>query len=75
MFNVLGGTYARDNFPGLTMVDPLTGLLFIAGLVALIRNFNASFARLMGCTFVLNFIPAYSRSAKRGHRTFTARPR
>lgn len=57
MFNVLGGTYARDNFPGLTMVDPLTGLLFIAGLVALIRNFNAPFARLIGCTFVLNFIP------------------
>jgi hypothetical protein len=42
MFNVLGGTYARDNYPGLMMLDPLTGLLFIAGLVALVRNRNVS---------------------------------
>jgi 4-amino-4-deoxy-L-arabinose transferase-like glycosyltransferase len=55
MFFTLGGTYARDNFPGLAMMDPLTGLLFIAGLVALVRSMNTSFARLLGCTFVLNF--------------------
>jgi hypothetical protein len=55
MFFTLGGTYARDNFPGLAMMDPLTGLLFIAGLVVLVRSMNTSFARLIGCAFVLNF--------------------
>ena len=33
MFNLRGGTYARDNLPGWPMLDPVTGLLFLAGLV------------------------------------------
>jgi 4-amino-4-deoxy-L-arabinose transferase-like glycosyltransferase len=55
MFFALGGTYARDNFPGLAMMDPLTGLLFIVGLAVLVWSMNTYFARLVGCTFVLNF--------------------
>jgi dolichyl-phosphate-mannose-protein mannosyltransferase len=55
MFLTVGGTYARDNFPGLAMMDPLTGLLFIAGLFVLVRSMNTSFTRLIGCAFVLNF--------------------
>lgn len=35
MFNVRGGTYARDALPGFPMLDPVTGILFLAGLVAL----------------------------------------
>jgi hypothetical protein len=66
MFNVLGGTYARDNYPGLAMMDPLTGLLFIAGLVALVRNLNVSFARLIGCTFALNLIPGVFSVSQEG---------
>jgi len=33
MFNLRGGTYARDNLPGWPMLDPVTGLLFLGGLV------------------------------------------
>ncbi|MBI2230689.1 MAG: glycosyltransferase family 39 protein, partial [Deltaproteobacteria bacterium] len=66
MFNVLGGTYARDNYPGLAMIDPLTGLLFIGGLVALVRNINISFARLIGCTVALNFIPGVFSVSQEG---------
>lgn len=55
MFFTLGGRYARDNFPGLPMMDPLTGLLFIAGLVILIRNIKSSSMRLVAWIFVTNF--------------------
>ena len=66
MFFTRGGTYARDNFPGLPMVDPLTGLLFIVGSVALFRNLKASFARLIGCTFALNLIPGVFSVSQEG---------
>jgi len=66
MFHALGGTYARDNFPGLAMLDPLTGLLFIAGLVVLVRRMNAYFARLIGCVFVLNFAPGLFSVSQEG---------
>jgi len=55
MFFTLGGRYARDNFPGLPMMDPLTGLLFIAGLVILIRNIKSSSMRLVAWIFLVNF--------------------
>jgi 4-amino-4-deoxy-L-arabinose transferase-like glycosyltransferase len=55
MFHAMGGTYARDNYPGLPMMDPLTGLLSIVGLVVLVRSRNLSYARLIGCVFLLNF--------------------
>ena len=55
MFFVIGGAYARDNFPGLPMMDPLTGLLFMVGLVILFRAVNTPSARLIACTLVLNF--------------------
>ncbi|HEV8721783.1 MAG TPA: glycosyltransferase family 39 protein [Candidatus Binatia bacterium] len=55
MFFVIGGAYARDNFPGLPMMDPLTGLLFVVGLVILFGAVNTSSARLIACTLVLNF--------------------
>src|SRR5262249_35715147 len=42
MFHWKGGTFARDNFPGLPMMDPLTGVLLIAGLVILIRRIETS---------------------------------
>lgn len=35
MFNVRGGAYARDALPGFPMLDPLTGVFFLAGLVVL----------------------------------------
>jgi hypothetical protein len=55
MFLTVGGTYARDNFPGLPMMDPVTALLFIAGLVILFRGIDAYSHRLIACTLLLNF--------------------
>jgi 4-amino-4-deoxy-L-arabinose transferase-like glycosyltransferase len=55
MFHTFGGTYARDNFPGLPMMDPLTGLLFILGFVIVVRRTTTPFARLILCALVLNF--------------------
>jgi Dolichyl-phosphate-mannose-protein mannosyltransferase len=66
MFFTRGGTYARDNYPGLAMIDPLTALLFIAGWVPLIRNRNAPFAWLIGCTFALNLIPGVFSVSQEG---------
>lgn len=55
MFHWRGGTFARDNYPGLPMMDPLSGLLLVGGLVILVRKAN-TFARFMACAFVLNFL-------------------
>ncbi len=55
MFFTLGGTYARDNFPGLPMMDPLTGSLLIVGLMVLLRERNNFAVRLVACTFIINF--------------------
>ena len=55
MFHTIGGTFARDNFPGLPMLDPLSGALFIVGLVVLVRHWRNTFARLVACAFVFNF--------------------
>jgi dolichyl-phosphate-mannose-protein mannosyltransferase len=38
MFNVRGGAYARDALPGFPMLDPLTGALFLFGLVVVARE-------------------------------------
>ena len=38
MFHVRGGTYARDALPGFPMLDPVTGLLLLAGLVVVARG-------------------------------------
>lgn len=54
MFHAIGGTFARDNFPGLPVMDPLTGLVFVAGVVGLVRDRHASFARLIASAFFLN---------------------
>jgi hypothetical protein len=38
MFHVRGGAYARDALPGFPMLDPVTGLLLLAGLVEVARR-------------------------------------
>jgi Dolichyl-phosphate-mannose-protein mannosyltransferase len=55
MFHAIGGRFARDNFPGLPALDPITGILLIIGLIILIRQRNTTFARLIANAFVLNF--------------------
>jgi predicted membrane-bound mannosyltransferase len=53
MFHWKGGTFARDNFPGLPMVDPLTGALLLGGLIIIV-NRRDTLANLIGFTFLLN---------------------
>src|SRR2546426_2340814 len=65
MFYRKGGTFARDNFPGLPMIDPLSGLLLIAGLLILVRSAD-TFARFMACTFVLNFLSGIFSASQEG---------
>jgi 4-amino-4-deoxy-L-arabinose transferase-like glycosyltransferase len=66
MFHVHGGTYARDNFPGIAMMDPVTGLLFIAGLLALVRNCEPWLARFLGWIFLLNLLPGVLSVSQEG---------
>jgi 4-amino-4-deoxy-L-arabinose transferase-like glycosyltransferase len=66
MFNASGGIYSRDNFPGLAMMDPVTGLIFIAGIVALLRNCQTSTLLLTSCTFFLNFAPGIFSISQEG---------
>ena len=54
MFHWRGGTFARDNFPGLPMLDPLTGILLIAGIIVLAQRRDTP-ARLLFCTLLVNF--------------------
>ena len=55
MFFIRGGVYARDNYPGLPMLDPLTALVFTAGLVAALRRIRDTEARLLLVTLLINF--------------------
>lgn len=66
MFNVNGGYYSRDNVPGLAMMDTVTGLVFLAGIVALCRNNWTASSRLIACTFFLNFIPGIFSISQEG---------
>ena len=38
MFHVRGGTYARDALPGFPMLDPISGLLLLVGLWAVVSS-------------------------------------
>lgn len=55
MFFAHGGVYARDNYPGLAMLDPLTGVFFISGLAAMLWRLNDAPVRLLACALVFNF--------------------
>jgi 4-amino-4-deoxy-L-arabinose transferase-like glycosyltransferase len=66
MFHLYGGTYSRDNFPGVAMMDPVTGLLFIGGLLALVRNCEGWLARLLGSIFLLNLLPGVLSVSQEG---------
>jgi dolichyl-phosphate-mannose-protein mannosyltransferase len=56
MFFMQGGVYARDNYPGLAMLDPLAGIFFVVGLIVMFRLKNSA-VRLSACTLVINFAP------------------
>lgn len=65
MFHWIGGKFARDNFPGLPMVDPLTGALLLGGLIVIIRR-GDKLATLLSCTFVLNLAGGFFSISQEG---------
>jgi hypothetical protein len=65
MFHWMGGKFARDNFPGLPMLDPLTGALLLGGLIAIARR-GDTLANLLGCTFVLNLAGGFFSISQEG---------
>jgi len=66
MFHVRGGMYARDNYPGLPMMDAVTGLSLLAGLVPLVKSRGTSVARLILCAFVVNFAGGVLSTSQEG---------
>ena len=66
MFFTLGGTYARDNFPGVPMMDPLSALLLVAGLAVLVKRRKTFSARLIACTLLINFTPGVFSISQEG---------
>jgi hypothetical protein len=66
MFHVTGGRFARDNFPGLPAMDPITGILLIIGMVILIRQWNTLFARFVACAFLLGFAGGIFSNSQEG---------
>jgi 4-amino-4-deoxy-L-arabinose transferase-like glycosyltransferase len=66
MFHWTGGTFARDNVPGLPMMDVLTGLTFLAGLIVLIRRVQTPIGRLLWCTLLLNFAAGVLSASQEG---------
>jgi hypothetical protein len=66
MFHWIGGTFARDNVPGLPMMDVVTGIIFLAGLVVLIRRIQTPVGRLLSCAFLLNFIGGVLSASQEG---------
>jgi len=48
------------------MMDPLTGLLLVTGFVALLRDRKNFAARLIACTFIINFTPGVFSISQEG---------
>ena len=65
MFFIQGGIYARDNYPGLAMLDPLSGIVFIVGLVEMLRLKNSAI-RLTAFAFAVNFVPGIFSLSQEG---------
>jgi len=55
MFHYVGGIYARDNFPGLPMMDTVSGILLLIGALYLVRKYSTSIFRLVAILFIVNF--------------------
>ncbi len=56
MFHVKGGTYARDNYPGLPMLDVISGILMGAGLIVAVRERRNPKVRLVLVLLAMNFL-------------------
>lgn len=66
MFHASGGAYARDNYPGLPMLDPLTGLALLGGLHGLVRDRGGPLSRLLACAFIVNLAGGVFSASQEG---------
>ncbi|HEY0739425.1 MAG TPA: glycosyltransferase family 39 protein [Herpetosiphonaceae bacterium] len=57
MWNVQGERNARHHVPLVPLVDPFTGLLFVIGLILLLRNGQLFSSRLLLILLVLGLVP------------------
>lgn len=66
MFFTVGGAYSRDNYPGLPMLDPVTGALLLAGLIVVSMRLKEYAIRLLLLTFALNLTPGIFSISQEG---------
>ena len=66
MFHLGGGTYARDNFPGTAMLDPLTGIALLIGLFVAAGRLGSPAMRLLAWLWLMNFIPGIFSVSQEG---------
>ena len=66
MFHATGGAYARDNIPGLPMLDALTALLFVLGLWRVWHARRAAVAPSVVVLFVCLLLPGLLSVSQEG---------
>ncbi len=75
MFNIKGDLNGRHNFPGKPALNPLLGVLFIAGIITTLINWKKSYNLFFIFYFFLSLFPSfltYPRENPHMLRTFTA---
>jgi 4-amino-4-deoxy-L-arabinose transferase-like glycosyltransferase len=66
MFHVHGGYYARDNIPGMAMMDPVTGFLLLAGLAVVLAQRQGEISRLVPGALAINLLPGILTTSQEG---------
>ena len=77
MFNFKGDLNGRHNYPGKPALNPILGILFIAGLLVAIKNWRNVYNRFFLFYFLLSLFPSimiYPWENPNMLRTFTAIP-
>jgi 4-amino-4-deoxy-L-arabinose transferase-like glycosyltransferase len=77
MFNVKGDVNGRHNYPNKPALNPIFGILFVAGLIISIKDFKNLYNKLFLFYFLISLIPAimtYSWENPIMLRTYTSLP-
>ncbi|OGK53100.1 hypothetical protein A2970_00550 [Candidatus Roizmanbacteria bacterium RIFCSPLOWO2_01_FULL_44_13] len=77
MFNIKGDLNGRHNYPGKPALNPILGILFIAGLIISIRDWKSLYNRFFMFYFIVSLFPSimiYPWENPNMLRTFTAIP-
>ena len=77
MFNIKGDLNGRHNYPGKPALNPILGILFIAGLIISIRDWKSLYNRFFMFYFIVSLFPSIMICPWENPnmlRTFTAIP-